>query len=289
MRDKYDWAGKPSTDSAEVMQQYDEMAPTYDATLLQDWGYRAPAVAAELLARYVGLDSTVLDVGCGTGLTGAELKRVGFTSLQGTDISQPSLQAAANKNVYESLVRANLMEPLPFADDSFHAALCVGVLSYITGDGLFRELCRGQAQPGNEGGDPGFEDERPGLCEIVLLVWRPESDARGRSGAVHHGAGLFLHRHAREEICRPGCARQAPVLVRLQHSVAVQVAKLQAIFMDEGNRASAKMRLHPARVGRGVASGGSACQEQRDARRAREPVLVGHDLTIARLQTIAEI
>jgi len=142
MRDKYDWAGKPSTDSAEVMQQYDEMAPTYDATLLQDWGYRAPAVAAELLARYVGLDSTVFDVGCGMGLTGAELKRVGFTSLQGTDISQPSLQAAANKNVYESLVRANLMEPLPFADDSFHAALCVGVLSYITGDGLFRELCR---------------------------------------------------------------------------------------------------------------------------------------------------
>jgi len=67
--DKYDWAGKPSTDSAAVMQQYDEMAPTYDATLLNGWGYQAPAVAAELLARYVDLQSTVLDVGCGTGLT----------------------------------------------------------------------------------------------------------------------------------------------------------------------------------------------------------------------------
>ena len=70
MRDRFDWAGKPSTDSAEVMQQYDEMAPTYDDTLLNDWGYQAPAVAADLLARYVDLKSTILDVGCGTGLTG---------------------------------------------------------------------------------------------------------------------------------------------------------------------------------------------------------------------------
>jgi len=142
MRDKYDWAGKPSTDSAAVMQQYDEMAPTYDATLLNGWGYQAPAVAAELLARYVDLQSTVLDVGCGTGLTGHELRRVGFATLRGTDISAASLQAAANKDVYESLVRADLMEPLPFADDSFDAALSIGVLSYITGEGLFRELCR---------------------------------------------------------------------------------------------------------------------------------------------------
>jgi predicted TPR repeat methyltransferase len=142
MRDKYDWAGKPSTDSAAVMQQYDEMAPTYDATLLKDWGYRAPAIAADLLARYVDLQSTVLDVGCGTGLTGRELRRVGFTALTGTDISQPSLDTAAQKGVYASLVRADLMQPLPFEAESFDAALCVGVLSYITGEGLFRELCR---------------------------------------------------------------------------------------------------------------------------------------------------
>lgn len=142
MRDKYDWAGKPSTDSAEVMQQYDEMAPTYDATLLNDWGYRAPAVAADLLARYVDSQATVLDVGCGTGLTGRELKRVGFTSISGADISQPSLDTAAQKGVYTSLVRADLLKPLPFEAGSFDAALCVGVLSYITGEGLFRELCR---------------------------------------------------------------------------------------------------------------------------------------------------
>jgi len=142
MRDKYDWAGKPSTDSAEVMQQYDEMAPTYDQTLLNAWGYQAPAVAADLLARYVSSTSTVLDVGCGTGLTGLELRRVGFETLHGIDISAPSLESAAKKGVYASLVRTDLLEPLPFPDQHFDAAVCVGVLSYISGDSLFRELCR---------------------------------------------------------------------------------------------------------------------------------------------------
>jgi predicted TPR repeat methyltransferase len=142
MRDRYDWAGKPSTDSAEVMQQYDEMAPTYDATLLNDWGYQAPAAAADRLARCVDLQSTILDVGCGTGLTGRELKRVGFHRLRGVDISAPSLHSAAQKRVYDSLIRADLMQPLPFSDNSFDGAICVGVLSYISGDGLFREMCR---------------------------------------------------------------------------------------------------------------------------------------------------
>jgi SAM-dependent methyltransferase len=54
----------------------------------------------------------------------------------------PSLENAASKGAYRSLVRANLLEPLPFADNAFDAAICVGVLSYITGDLLFRELCR---------------------------------------------------------------------------------------------------------------------------------------------------
>jgi predicted TPR repeat methyltransferase len=142
IRDKYNWALKPSADPREVMQQYDEFAPIYDETLLSKWGYRAPAVAARLLARHVPLRSTVLDAGCGTGLTGSELHRVGFDAVYGGDISTSSLQIAASKGVYRSLVRADLLKPLPFLSDTFDAAICVGVLSYISGDGLLRELCR---------------------------------------------------------------------------------------------------------------------------------------------------
>ena len=141
-RDQYDWAGKPSTSTPEVMRQYDEFAATYDETLLSQWGYAAPATAAELLARHLPVQSTVLDAGCGTGLTGRELHRVGFNSVQGVDISTSSLGLAAIKGVYRALVRADLQAPLPFHTDTFDAAICVGVLSYISGDGLLRELCR---------------------------------------------------------------------------------------------------------------------------------------------------
>jgi len=142
VRDQYDWAGQPSTDPREVMRQYDEFAAIYDETLLSKWGYRAPAEAAELLARHAPLQSAVLDAGCGTGLTGNELHRVGFRAVHGADISASSLRIAASKGVYQSVVRTDLLKPLPFCSDTFGAAICVGVLSYITGDGLFRELCR---------------------------------------------------------------------------------------------------------------------------------------------------
>lgn len=142
MRDKYDWAGKPSTSAPEVMRQYDEFAPAYDETLLSKWGYQAPARAAELLATHAALESSVLDAGCGTGLTGQELRRVGFANIHGADISQASLQIAASKGLYRSLSAANLLQPLPFSSGTFDAALCVGVLSYISGEELFHELCR---------------------------------------------------------------------------------------------------------------------------------------------------
>jgi predicted TPR repeat methyltransferase len=142
VRDKWDWAGKPSTEPAEVMRQYDEFAPSYDETLLWKWGYQAPAMAAELLAKHVPLKSIILDAGCGTGLTGSELRRVGFDTVEGADISATSLQLAAAKGVYRAVICTDLLQPLPFDTGSFDAAMCVGVLSYITGDGLFRELCR---------------------------------------------------------------------------------------------------------------------------------------------------
>ncbi|HTV53226.1 MAG TPA: class I SAM-dependent methyltransferase, partial [Steroidobacteraceae bacterium] len=60
----------------------------------------------------------------------------------GADISVASLRLAARKGIYRSLVHADLLRPLPFSADTFDAAICVGVLSYISGEEFFRELCR---------------------------------------------------------------------------------------------------------------------------------------------------
>jgi len=121
-------------------QLYDEWAKTYDITL-KSWHYEAHTKTAELLEQLRG-DSTapfaVLDTGCGTGMSGEALRAVrGVGTLTGIDISPASLDyIRENKpGVYSKLAVADLEKlattPLPFADDTFDAIVCVGVLSYV--------------------------------------------------------------------------------------------------------------------------------------------------------------
>ena len=125
---------------------YDEWAASYDGAL-QSWGYPAPRRVAEVLSDLgCGPDTRILDIGCGTGLSGAALNEKNLGTLGGivgTDISQASLDLALSKGMYASTHRTNLDEQQPFDDASFDAVGCVGVLSYVERfDVLFPELAR---------------------------------------------------------------------------------------------------------------------------------------------------
>ena len=138
--------GTSSKDAAGAKELYDTWADGYDSAL-ESWGYPAPRRAAEVLASSgVDRSARVLDVGCGTGMSGAALSAHGIGidgGVVGTDISQTSLDIAQGKGFYSSTVMANLEEPLPFDAASFHAAVSVGVLSYVENfDVLFKDLCR---------------------------------------------------------------------------------------------------------------------------------------------------
>ena len=87
----------------------------------------------------------VLDVGCGTGLTGLALRHSGFAGpIDGIDLSSTSLKAAERHDVYRSLTAMDLQTlPLPIVDDTYDALLCVGVLTYIPdGENVLREFTR---------------------------------------------------------------------------------------------------------------------------------------------------
>lgn len=70
----------------------------------------------------------VVDLGCGPGRSILPLAKRGF-ECTGVDLSDPMLEKAKQKLTEHSLhakwVQANLGEPLPFADASFDAALCL--------------------------------------------------------------------------------------------------------------------------------------------------------------------
>ena len=139
----HSWLTKLSTDSRETAAYYDAWAENYDQTLAQ-WSYRSPAIVAAMLKGDLAPDEPILDAGCGTGLSGRALHAAGFRRVTGMDISQASLDVAAQADVYERLLQVNLQEvPLPLQTDEFAAAQCVGVLTYVPDtEAILREFCR---------------------------------------------------------------------------------------------------------------------------------------------------
>lgn len=114
---------------------YDEWAQSYDREMLA-WGYVAHEVAARSLrtAGGYGTGSRVLDLACGTGLSGAALLQEGIGTsggVIGVDISQKCLDVADAKYVYGETILHNLEERLQFANESFDAVLCICAHSYI--------------------------------------------------------------------------------------------------------------------------------------------------------------
>ena len=84
----------------------------------------------------------IIDVGCGTGLVGLELKNLGFSNFDGIDISQEMIDIAQGRG-YTSLFLGNLNKSLPIGSNSYDAALCVGVFTHgHVGPERFSELVR---------------------------------------------------------------------------------------------------------------------------------------------------
>jgi SAM-dependent methyltransferase len=98
----------------------------------------------EVDMREVGVQVVVLDIGCGTGLTGAALRGRGIEIIDGLDLSSESLAIARSRNVYRSLLQHDFnAEPLPFADGTYVGVECIGVMSYVhEPQTLLREMHR---------------------------------------------------------------------------------------------------------------------------------------------------
>ena len=118
-----------SRDNEELAARYDQWAEEYDRDLDEGLGYTGPRMAVEVLARHVPRHARILDAGAGTGMVGAELRRLGYADLVAMDLSEGMLSQAREKGLYTALHRMAMGGPLGFADNSFDATICVGVLT----------------------------------------------------------------------------------------------------------------------------------------------------------------
>lgn len=113
----------------DVAANYATWAATYDAETAS-YGYLLPFIITAWVARHVPAgDGPLLDVGCGTGLSGPCLKALGYGDVAGLDISDEMLAIAAGRGAYAELKRAVLGEALPWPDGHFRAFLSAGVFT----------------------------------------------------------------------------------------------------------------------------------------------------------------
>lgn len=104
---------------------YGRWAATYDREVAEN-GYAAPARCAEALARHAPLVEPVLDIGCGTGLSGVALRARGFGAIDGADPSPEMLAKAERTGAYRALRRADPDDP--FMPGAYRIIAAVGVI-----------------------------------------------------------------------------------------------------------------------------------------------------------------
>jgi predicted TPR repeat methyltransferase len=113
---------------------FDSFAASFEAKLAK-LSYRAPALVGAMLSRS-GVEPRqhldVLDAGCGTGLCGAVVAPFA-RRLVGVDLSERMLAQARDKNLYQTLVKAELTEFLRDKSDSFDLIVSADTLVYFGG------------------------------------------------------------------------------------------------------------------------------------------------------------
>jgi SAM-dependent methyltransferase len=116
---------------------YAKWAATYDRTFVEATGYvYHENVVATFLDAGGSAGGAVLDVGCGTGVVGAELGDVGERLVDGIDISEEMIEVARDRKTvfgdaaYRSLIVADLTLPLEIPDDSYTGIISVGAFTH---------------------------------------------------------------------------------------------------------------------------------------------------------------
>ena len=124
-----------TTDSAPidyVENLFDDYASKFEHTLVQQLEYQTPRVLAEIVLKNHSGNTlgSVLDLGCGTGLAGVELKKFGC-NLEGIDLSSSMLEKAKEKNIYTKLVHGDIVKYLSKAVLDFDYFISTDVFVYV--------------------------------------------------------------------------------------------------------------------------------------------------------------
>lgn len=137
-------SASPNTAPADYVRTlFDHYAPHFDQHLKVNLEYRLPALLRACFQNYLAHSPArhrMLDLGCGTGLCGIELRDFG-TSLIGVDLSPEMLKRAANRAIYDDLVCDEILHFLASEEQAADLILLADVLVYMGDLQEFLDQC----------------------------------------------------------------------------------------------------------------------------------------------------
>jgi SAM-dependent methyltransferase len=118
------------TSDENKQEKYDQWAGDYESDLVDGMDYVAHIDAARIFSEVVVDKSCrILDVACGTGLVGGELKKLGYNNVDGTDFSAEMLKISEGRAVYNNLFQHDFTTALE-NPGGYDALICVGMFSF---------------------------------------------------------------------------------------------------------------------------------------------------------------
>ena len=116
-----------------IVDMYDVYSKTFDGHLVDKLGYKVPGVLRGMFSDlFEGRPHfrNVVDLGCGTGLSGAEFRSVS-DRLSGVDLSSGMIEEANGRNVYDVLHVGDIVEFLDETAEQYDLFVATDVCIYI--------------------------------------------------------------------------------------------------------------------------------------------------------------
>jgi predicted TPR repeat methyltransferase len=129
---------------------FDRFAEGFDEQLLKELHYQVPEHLFAMLEPILGDSSSaidILDLGCGTGLSG-QLLRHHARRLVGVDLSSGMLREARSRNIYDALIEEEITQHLIMSADHYDLVMAGDVLGYF---GALSAVFRGVTRVMREG------------------------------------------------------------------------------------------------------------------------------------------
>ena len=182
----------PKAPDAYVATLFDQHAEAFEAILVDQLEYCVPLLVRQRIqALNLGPFKKMLDLGCGTGLTGGALRDI-VDDITGLDISENMVEIAHEKDLYETLYVAEAEDFLEDNDDEpFDIITATDVLPYL---GALEPLFFGAA-----------ENLVPGGLLIFSSETLPEATMAGRPYMVGpHQRFAHAETYVRERLAATG-------------------------------------------------------------------------------------